>query len=313
MPSLSEHGDAPARAAKPPARIDRRAGLAAILLGLLAVAAAQRAAPIAGPPLYDGVVVIEPYRWLDPPAGQPGSPQPASATMRLEGGASPVAAVATPEQPPQAQIFGSPGALILPAGTTEIRVTITAIEPPALPAEGHIDGNVYAISVTNQAGAPVRALASAEVSVVLRGPADATTATIERWTGSSWQKLKTDPAGLAQTYLAVVTEFGDFAVVVPGAAPSPSPPVQASGSPSSSQSSSVAPGSPSPAAAGAAVPQAATPGGGISPLLLVSVALGVIGIVLLVLVALGLWRERRERLARERERRDRWGARRRTR
>ena len=218
-------------------------------------------------------------------------------------------AVATPEQPPQAQIFGTPGALVLPSGTTAIRISIAPVEPAALPADGHIAGNVYHISVTNQAGAAIRALASAQLTVVLRGPSGSSDATIERWTGSAWEKLHTSSAGLADTYLAVATDFGDFALVVPGPAPSGAPNAQAS----SGASSSAAVGlveSPAPAESPATQPAPATAGGGLSPLLIGSFVLTVVGLVLL---AAALWQRRREQSAVERQRLDDWSRRRRNR
>ena len=45
---------------------DRRLGLAALGLGVLLIAFAQRIAPMAGPPLYDGIVQVDPYAWLVP-------------------------------------------------------------------------------------------------------------------------------------------------------------------------------------------------------------------------------------------------------
>lgn len=171
--------------------------------------------------LYDGIVPAEPYVYLDPPPGQPGNPKGATATLALEGGQSPLIAVATPELVPQAQIFAVPGSMILPAGTTKIDVSIAAVEPPALPTDGHIAGNVYAINVTNQAGAALTADPADQVSIVLRAPDPLTaTATVARFDGTNWVAVTTDPAGVGATFSAVVTQFGDFAVLLPGPAPS---------------------------------------------------------------------------------------------
>lgn len=194
----------------------RRLGWFALAIGVLAVLSVQRLAPAAGPPLYDGVVVIEPYRWLDPPPGQQGNPQAVSGTEAVVGGQSPQTAFITPEQPPQAQVFAFPGGLVLPPGTTTfIRMAITPVLPQTLPTDGYIAGNVYRISFTDQAGMPVAPDPSREVTVVLRGPADTTGATIEVDTGEGWQRLKTTSAAFAATYVAAVTEFGDFALVAP--------------------------------------------------------------------------------------------------
>jgi len=89
----------------------RRLALAALAAGLGLVVAAQRLAPISGPPLYDGVVVEDEYKWLSPPAGYQGGAPSAAATVPVQGGQSPNVAVATSEQPPQAQVFAGAGYL----------------------------------------------------------------------------------------------------------------------------------------------------------------------------------------------------------
>lgn len=199
-----------------------RSALVTMAIGLGLAFAAAEMAPLPGPPLYDGVVPVEAYRWLTPPPGQHGGAEGASAVLPVSGGTSPLVAVATPEGTPQAQIFAAPGDLTLPAGTTSIAVSITPVEPASLPTEGHIAGNVYRITIVNQAGAAVTAPASASVSLVLRAP-DATTteATVSLLKGGTWQSLKTDAAGLGATFLTVVTEFGDFALIQAGPAPTP--------------------------------------------------------------------------------------------
>lgn len=196
----------------------RRLGLAALVGGLLLVALAQRLAPVGGPPLYDGVIVADPYRYVNPPPGQKGDPPSASATEQLQNGASPVTAVATGEQPPQAQIFAAPGALVLPAGTTAISVSIAPIRAKQLPTDGRIAGNAYRFTLVTQAGAPIISSVGAKTTVVLRGPAGLADAKIEWFTAGAWQQLPTQPAGLPATFLTTVTDFGDFALVVLGPA-----------------------------------------------------------------------------------------------
>jgi len=215
----------------------RRAVIASLVLGLGLATAAQILAPLPSPPLYDGVPLDEPYVYLTPPPGASGGAQGASATPAIEAGASPLVAIATPELVPQAQIFAAPGSLTLPPGTTSLSVSITPVPPPGEPTEGHISGNVYRISVTNQAGVAVTAPAAAQVSVVMRAAdSQLINGTVARFSNGSWEKLETAPAGLGGTFLAVVTEFGDFAVLAPqgGAGESASP-----GAPTASAGSSV--------------------------------------------------------------------------
>lgn len=221
----------------------RGLALAALCSGLLIVTLAQRLAPLAGPPLYDGVVVTAPYRWLSPPPGQPGGAQGASGTTAVHGD-SPVVALATPEEPPQAQIFAAPGTLVLPPGTTSLKLSIEPIRPDAPPPGGAVAGNEYRILVTNQAGAAVAGRAGGDVSIVIRGPAYVAGATIEKFAAGTWQPLPTDTTGLPATFLAVVTDLGDFALVVPAAAtpPPPARPVPPAKTPS--EASSPAAGGP---------------------------------------------------------------------
>jgi hypothetical protein len=224
----------------PPDRTSRSAARRALILGaVLAVIGLV----VGGRPsitLYDGVVPDEPYLWLDPPPGHPGNPQGATATLPLKDGKSPLVAVATPELVPQAQVFAIPAGLVLTAGTTGIDVSIAPVEPPGLPTDSHIEGNVYAFTVTNQAGTPLTADPAALVSIVLRAPDPATpTATVARWDGTTWEALQTSPAGAGATFSAVVTEFGDFAVLLPGAAASASPGEPTAASPTSLPSESA--------------------------------------------------------------------------
>jgi hypothetical protein len=234
----------------------RRAVMACLVLGLGLATAAQVLAPLPSPPLYDGVQLDEPYVYLAPPPGASGGAQGASATLALEAGGSPLVAIATPETVPQAQIFAAPGSLTLPPGTTSLSASITPIPPSGEPTEGHISGNVYRISVTNQAGVAVTAPAAAQVSIVMRAAdSQLTNGVVARFANGTWQKLETAPAGLGGTFLAVVTEFGDFAVLAPAAGTGPSAsPLGPSGSAGSALPTTAATAGPTPAATSEAPP-----------------------------------------------------------
>ncbi len=187
------------------------------------IGAAQVAAPVPAPPLYDGVVPLEPYLWAAPPPDHPGGAQGAAATIGVSQGGNDLVALATPELTPQAQVFAVPGSLTLPAETTSIEASITPLGPSVEPPDGYLDGNVYRIVLTDQAGSPITADASARVSILLRS-ADPTLAdaTIARLDGGAWRPLTTSPPSLpGGGFLAVVTRFGDFAVVARGVSPYP--------------------------------------------------------------------------------------------
>ena len=235
----------------------RRIGLVTVAIGLLVIVSAQLAGPQGGPPLYDGIVPIEPYRWLEPPPGHPGGAEGAEAIVRVVSGQSELVAVGTPELSPQAQVFATPGALTLPAGTTSIKVSIEPVAPVGEPADGYLDGNVYRILLTDQRGQPITAPEEARVSVVLRSADPAVLdATVERFDGTAWEKVRTSPPGVgSDSYVAIVTRFGDFAVVGSGTSPYPTgTPVAASqaaatSSPVRPEASTIAAPSPAPAVA----------------------------------------------------------------
>jgi hypothetical protein len=243
---------------------DRRLGLAALGLGVLLIAFAQRITPMAGPPLYDGIAQVDPYVWLAPPAGLRGGAQGAVGSAGLDHGTNRLIAIATPENPPQAQLFATSGALTLPPGTTSIKLSIKPILPQTLPADGHIDGNVYRITVTNQAGTPLTAPASTDVTVVLRSPHLDANQAIEMYAGPGWQRLQTQDEGFAASYLTVVTSFGDFAMVAPGVGP-PYPTATPPGGASASTSGGGSPGTSGLPSASNDVPSIGIVGGSPSP------------------------------------------------
>jgi hypothetical protein len=194
----------------------QRGGLVCLAAGLAWVALVQVLAPAFTPPLYDGVVAVDAYRWLTPPPGGHGGAEGASSDVPVTGDVSPLVAISTPEQPPQAQVFATPGSFVLPPGTRSLHVSIAPIPAERAPGDGHIAGNVYRFIVATKDGTALRAPASAKVSIVMRAPEGVVEATIERYRVGSWAPLHTSPAGLGGTFLAVVTEFGDFALVEAG-------------------------------------------------------------------------------------------------
>ena len=152
-------------------------------------------------------------------------------------------------------------------------------------------GNVYRILVTNQDGVPITARATDKVSVVLRGPGSLAAATIERFTvAGGWQPLSSNDAGFGSTFLAVVTEFGDFALVVAGPGPTVSPAASRTapsiGPPAPSLATSAGPpGSGLVAAAQPVAPMGSTGGSEIE-------LVGVVAIVIVGLGGLVAWRAR---------------------
>jgi hypothetical protein len=195
-------------------RTDRRTGLLALLGGIVLAAFAGIVGPRAVLPLYDGVVPLAPYQWLSPPPGQAGGAKGVSDTFQISDGQSPLVAVHTSEQPPQAQLVAGPGAFVVPPGTTSITVSMEPVRPAVEPSDGQVAGNVYRVSVTTQAGTAVIARADAEVTLTLRSPSTITPSWFELLSGDTWQLLESAQAGYPSTYETTgLTGFGDFALI----------------------------------------------------------------------------------------------------
>jgi hypothetical protein len=269
---------------------ERHLAIRVLAAGLLVAAASQLIAPLPGPPLYDGVVPTEAYRWLSPPPGEHGGAEGATAVVPVTGGQSPLITLSTTEVPPQAQVFAAPGALTMPPSTSSLSVEIQPVAVDvgtAPPADAHIAGNVYRITITTQTGVLVTAPAATEVTVILRSPdATATEGTVVQLVAGAWVPIKTDAEGSAASFVAIVTTFGDFALLEPG----PGPSTAATVGPSTEASAATTGG---PAASGV-VPS--SPAGGISTITIVA---GIATILLLgALVVLAIMprgpRKRRE-------------------
>jgi len=196
-----------------------RAALLTLMVGLGVIAAAQLAAPLGSPPLYDGVVVQDPYRYLVPGPGQPGSPTAYTASPTVTGPSSPQLIGATTESPPQAELIAQPGAFVMPAGTTALTVSIGPIAAPAPPSSGPIAGNVYRFAVVDQAGAAVAISSTKLPTLVLRAPDGVADAVIARYSDGAWHELPTEPSGQPGIAITNVSALGDFALI---ALPTPS-------------------------------------------------------------------------------------------
>jgi hypothetical protein len=192
---------------------DRRLGWLLVLYGGALALGIQVALPV-GVPLYDGVVVAEPYRYLHPTGDQVGEPTSGTDTESIGGGKSPILAVSTEESPPQAQLITQEDAFAVPPGTTEITASITPIDPAALPPSGSIAGNVYRFEVTNQSGMPlVPKPCEGCRSLVLRAPDDVTDGTVARFADGAWTTVTTYHAGTVAMYQVNASGLGDFAVI----------------------------------------------------------------------------------------------------
>jgi hypothetical protein len=194
-----------------------RVGWLAVIAGTALAVAVQVAAPV-GVPLYDGVSIVEPYRFLHPAGSQSGSPTSFSTSYIVQDGVSPTIVAATTEIPAQVQLVAQEGAFEVPAGVAALQVTITPVEPPDEGPQGSIAGNVYRVRVTDPAGNDV-ALAPCDAcrTLVMRSPENVTTGSIQRYANGTWTPTVTLHAGLASMYQTNAEALGDFAVVAGGA------------------------------------------------------------------------------------------------
>ena len=255
----------------------RGLALAGLACGFAVVVIAQRLTPLPGPPLYDGVVVIEPYVWLSPPPGLQGGAQSerqSFSRQELQGEFG----IGTLEGPPQVEVDSDFSSLAIPKGTTSISLSIAPVAPPsARPPNGVVAGNVYMISLTNQEGTAVGVKAAGRVTLVLRGPASLPEATIEHLFGSVWTELQTSPAGIPDTFTADINSFGEFALVAPYA-----------WVPAGERAGSGTPGTPAPSTGSAnAAPPPASSGSARVPWL--PLAGVVVSFLVLVACTLALW------------------------
>lgn len=191
---------------------ERRSALLVLAIGGTLALLAQLAAPVAVP-LYDGVVVQDPYRFLTPASGQAGSPTSYTSEPGVDTGGSRAFVAATTENPPQAQLIALGGVFTIPSGVTTLKVSIEPVAPQSAPAAGSIAGNVYRLAVTDGSGAALAIAAGSQVTLTLRAPDGVTDASIGRLTATGWELLPTDHGGGFALFSTNPTELGDFALM----------------------------------------------------------------------------------------------------
>ena len=195
---------------------NRRLGVLLVLGGSALALAIQVGAPVAVP-LYDGVQIAEPYRFLRPSGDQVGQPTSASETATVAEGVSPVVVAATTEIPPQAQLIAQRDAFVLTAGATSVVAVITPIDPPGQPTAGPLLGNAYRFSVTDQSGTALRIKpCDGCVSIALRAPDGGPPATVMRFEDGAWVAVLTRHGGAVALYQANPVATGIYAVVATG-------------------------------------------------------------------------------------------------
>jgi len=189
----------------------RRAGLAALVLGLAAAAALH--GRLAGAPVYDGIIVPpEPYRWESPPpnlrAGNK-PPLPGEATLPVVNGQVAGGGVQTGDN--QVVIYFGVGTFKAAPGTRTVKCTIEPDpNPPPPPAGVEIRGNVYRIGcIAQPGGGPVTLTSSYHLTMRFPpGPISE----IQYNDGSGWRPLQTLRAAGGDPYAnANAPGFGEYA------------------------------------------------------------------------------------------------------
>lgn len=193
----------------------RRAGLAALTLGLAAAAVLH--GRLAAPPVYDGIVVPpEPYRWESPPPNlRAGNKPPLSgdATLPVLNGQVAGGGVQTGDT--QVVIYFGPGTFKGPAGTQTVKCTIAPDpNPPSPPPGVEIRGNVYRIGCVAQPGGMPVTLAS-NYHLTMRFPPGAFKE-IQYNDGNGWHPLTTLTAPGGDPYASInAPGFGEYAATAP--------------------------------------------------------------------------------------------------
>lgn len=196
----------------------RRTAVVVLGLGGAIALLAQLASPVAVP-LYDGVQVQEPYRYLTPAAGQPGTPTSFSIDKPVQGGVSASFVASTKENPPQAQLIALPGAFVVTAATTTMKISIEPIPRPTTAGASAIAGNAYRFAVTDQAGIALPIAEGANPpTITLRGPDGVTEGTIALLGAGGAVLLPTEHGGALAIFSTNPPALGDFAVLVAEAA-----------------------------------------------------------------------------------------------
>jgi hypothetical protein len=170
-------------------------------------------------PLYDGVgFPDQPYRFVDPPAGVKHGPPPtpAKATAPAVGGQnSEELALQSNEQGPQILLDLPSNSVHVPVGATTVTMTGTPLAPDTQPADGRIDGNVYRLAVTSNAGPASFASTVGDSFLYLRAVTLKPAPPVMEYRQTpqaQWRPLKTGRGG-ADVFVVAFHGSGDYALV----------------------------------------------------------------------------------------------------
>lgn len=194
----------------------RWAGALVLVTGL-ALLAIWQVLPISTPPLYDGIgLPPEPYRYLHPTHAQAANNLPPTSAYRafILRSNTPTVIVGTKEQGPQAEILLDGSSIRSGSRQTRVRVTIRAVTPPSLPPGMHLDGNVYAITIT--ADGRTAHLRASHAVILLRATSAFLHPSMEAYRAGRWRRLIAAPGYIRESWGAQMAAPGDFALFTQG-------------------------------------------------------------------------------------------------
>jgi len=180
----------------------------AALLQAVAVAVSPYAVPI-----YDGIgFPDEPYRFVVRPAGAQETKDPtiAKGSASVSGDAVGSVVAASAESAPQISIFIPKNKLVVAAGTTEVTVTGTPVQPLPTGRGQYLWSDVYDVTATPgttiHSGLPQATITMRAASAQRPQPS------IAYYADGRWHLLPTYAQG-QDIYIAELTTFGKFAVI----------------------------------------------------------------------------------------------------
>lgn len=198
----------------------RLAGILILAVAGLSLALVWRLIPPSSPPLYDGITVVPPYKYVHRPPGlgpEHANPTSARQTVRVHK-TSPELYLATKESAPQALLALAQGALRIPPGVTRITFSIQPVPPPAPLAPAVLDGNVYLFQARANNGSTVTVKPGVGARIELRKTGAEANAVVEQYANGGWQRRQT-LSFVNASYLATnATSLGWYALVFPNKA-----------------------------------------------------------------------------------------------
>ena len=185
-----------------------------VIAALVLLGVGWSIAPRSALPLYDGIgFPDEPYRFVQRPAGaqETKAPTVAHGTAAVTGGTSGSLVAASAESAPQISLYIPKGKLAAPAGTAQIAVTGTPVQPLPTGHGQYLWSDVY--TVTASPDSTQLNAGGQQATITLRAAsAQRPQPSIAYYESGRWHLLPTFAQG-QDIYIAELNRFGQFAVI----------------------------------------------------------------------------------------------------